>query len=220
MRKREAMSRRTFDELVSLIAKLRGEDGCPWDRAQDHVSLRRFVVEEAHEVVAAIDAEAWDALADELGDLLLQVLLHSRIAAEHERFTIDDVLEGLAAKLVRRHPHVFADAPGDLDSIRQSWRDVKRAENRRPIRLPTLLTAHKKVEEIRASGRSIAELAVAGGETNEEGRAGWILLEAIAMVLEMGQDPELALRQAMRGLDSGRDEAEGHNRCSTHSSTG
>lgn len=214
------MSRRTFDELVSLIAKLRGEDGCPWDRAQDHVSLRRFVVEEAHEVVAAIDAEAWDALADELGDLLLQVLLHSRIAAEHERFTIDDVLEGLAAKLVRRHPHVFADAPGDLDSIRQSWRDVKRAENRRPIRLPTLLTAHKKVEEIRASGRSIAELAVAGGETNEEGRAGWILLEAIAMVLEMGQDPELALRQAMRGLDSGRDEAEGHNRCSTHSSTG
>ena len=203
-----------------MIARLRGEDGCPWDRAQDHASLRRFVVEEAHEVVAAIDAEAWDALADELGDLLLQVLLHSQIATEQERFTIDDVLEGLAAKLVRRHPHVFADAPGDLETIRRTWREVKHAENRRPIALPTLLAARKKIEEINASGRLIGDLCVTSEEASDESRAGRVLLESIATVVKMDQDPELALQRAMRDLDSASDEAEGDEPCSMPSSTG
>ena len=101
--------------LVELLARLRDPvRGCPWDLAQDHASLRPYVVEEAHEVVAAIDARSPDALASELGDLLLQVLLHSRIAEEKGEFTLSDVMTKLADKLVRRHPHVFRDAPSDL----------------------------------------------------------------------------------------------------------
>ena len=214
------MSRRSFDDLVRLIAELRGEHGCPWDLAQDHVSLRRFVVEEAHELVAAIDAEAWDSLADELGDLLLQVLLHSRIADEQGRFTIDDVIAGLAAKLIRRHPHVFSDAPRDQESILRTWHAVKRTENRQPACLPTLIAARKKIEEAKAAGCSITDLRDSAMEETEEIRAGWMLLEAIATVIEQEQDPDLALRRVMRELDSGGDSQEGDERCSVHSSTG
>ncbi len=88
--------RRSFDDLVALIVRLRAEDGCPWDRAQDHCSLRPYVLEEAHEVIAAIDAEDPSALADELGDLLLQVLLHSQIASEAGTFLFDDVIAHLS----------------------------------------------------------------------------------------------------------------------------
>lgn len=226
------MARRSFEDVVALIAQLRGDQGCPWDRAQDHASLRRFAVEEAHELVAAIDAEAWDAVADELGDLLLQVLLHSRIAAEHGRFTLDDVIEGLAAKLVRRHPHVFSDAPRDLESIRRTWRTVKHTENREAACLPSLIAARKKIEEAAASGRPIGdrrtkigsktetETETEAGTQTQESRAGWMLLEAIAAVVGMGQDPELALQRAMRELDSGGGGREGAEPCSGPSSTG
>ncbi len=214
------MPRRSFDDLVELIAELRGDQGCPWDRAQDHVSLRRFAIEEAHELVAAIDAEAWDSVADELGDLLLQVLLHSQIAAEDGRFTIDDVIAGLAAKLIRRHPHVFSDAPADTKSIRRTWHEVKRSENRRVVTLPTLIAARKKVEEARASGRSIRDLHTTAAGGPQESRAGWMLLDAVAATVEMGEDPDLALRRALRELDSGSGASEGDTPCSAHSSIG
>ena len=133
--------RRTFPDLVKLIARLRAPDGCPWDRAQTHVSLRPYVLEEAHEVIAAIDQADPSSLADELGDLLLQVLLHAQIAAENGEFTIEDVIDGLVRKLVRRHPHVFAGGPSDLESINRTWDEVKRKEGRSKAQLPTLLTA-------------------------------------------------------------------------------
>ena len=214
------MPRRSFDDLVELVAELRGDQGCPWDRAQDHVSLRRFAVEEAHELVAAIDAEAWDLLEDELGDLLLQVLLHSQIAAEEERFTIDDVIAGLAAKLIRRHPHVFSDAPADEESIRRTWHAVKRSENRRAVTLPTLIAARKKVEEARAAGSSIRDLHTETENRTQESRAGWMLLDAVAAAVEMGEDPDLALRLAMRELDAAGGASEGDTPCNAHSSTG
>jgi len=94
--------RKTFSDLVALITELRAPDGCPWDRAQTHVSLRPYVLEEAHEVIAAIDQDDPSSLADELGDLLLQVLLHSQIASENGEFTIEDVIAGLACKLRSR----------------------------------------------------------------------------------------------------------------------
>jgi len=214
------MPRRSFGDLVELIAELRGDQGCPWDRAQDHVSLRRFAIEEAHELVAAIDAEAWDSVADELGDLLLQVLLHSQIAAEEQHFTIDDVIAGLAAKLIRRHPHVFSDAPADTESIRRTWHEVKRSENRRAVTLPTLIAARKKVEEARASGRSIRDLQTTAVDGPQESRAGWMLLDVVAAAVEMGEDPDLALRRVLRELDSGSGASEGDTPCSAHSSTG
>ena len=130
--------------LVELTARLRDPiHGCPWDLAQDHVSLRPYVVEEAHEVVAAIDARSPEALASELGDLLLQVLLHSRLAEETGEFTLHDVMAFLEEKLVRRHPHVFGDAPKDLGlgSIRAQWDETKAAEQQHKAVLPALLAA-------------------------------------------------------------------------------
>ncbi|GGJ08931.1 nucleoside triphosphate pyrophosphohydrolase [Alicyclobacillus cellulosilyticus] len=115
--------------VVDVVRRLRAPDGCPWDRKQTHQSLRPFVIEEAYEVADAIDRDNPDALAGELGDLLLQVLLHAQIAAETGDFTIRDVWERLADKLIRRHPHVFGDkrahTPEEVEGI---WQSVKAAE--------------------------------------------------------------------------------------------
>src|SRR6476620_9940251 len=106
MEKRRIMSK-SFDDLVQLMARLRAPDGCPWDRKQTHESLKPYLVEEAYEVLEAIDHEDPRRLREELGDLLLQILFHTQIAGEHERFSIADVIQSLSEKLIRRHPHVF-----------------------------------------------------------------------------------------------------------------
>ncbi len=180
--------------LVDLTAKLRDPvHGCPWDLAQDHVSLRPFVVEEAHEVVAAIDAGSSEALASELGDLLLQVLLHSRIAEETGDFTLHDVMASLEDKLVRRHPHVFADAPSDLASIHERWAEVKAGEPRHETVLPTLLVARKLVSRL-ADPSVLSALATS---EDSDVRAGAGLLAAIRRAWDSGSDPEIALTKAM-----------------------
>ena len=97
-----------IDQLTEIVAKLRGPGGCPWDREQTHATLRAGLLEEAHEVVAAIDNRDDANLREELGDLLLQSVFHAQLAAEEGRFTFDDVAREIATKLVRRHPHVFA----------------------------------------------------------------------------------------------------------------
>jgi XTP/dITP diphosphohydrolase/tetrapyrrole methylase family protein/MazG family protein len=104
------MEKYTYEQLVGIIAELRSEHGCPWDRAQTHESMIKCLREECEEVVTAIENKDDENLCEELGDVLLQVLFHSQIAAEEGRFTIADVVDGLAAKMIRRHPHVFGDA--------------------------------------------------------------------------------------------------------------
>lgn len=125
----ERRCRHPLDPLVDVMATLRGEGGCPWDREQDHKSLRRFLVEEAYEVIEAIDQEDDAALVEELGDLLLQVVFHSQIASETGRFDIDDVVRGITAKMIRRHPHVFAGehAP-DAETVLRNWDRIKQEE--------------------------------------------------------------------------------------------
>ena len=97
----------TYEELLSIVAELRSDHGCPWDKAQTHESMIKCLRDESEEVVQAIENKDDENLCEELGDVLLQVLMHSQIAAEEGRFTMADVVNGLAAKLVRRHPHVF-----------------------------------------------------------------------------------------------------------------
>lgn len=117
-------------DLVAIIHRLRAPDGCPWDRAQTHASLAPFALEEAREVMAAIADGRPDQLADELGDLLLQVLLHAEIGAESGAFDLRDVADRLAAKLIRRHPHVFGDqGPArDPQEVERRWAAVKAEE--------------------------------------------------------------------------------------------
>ena len=118
-----------FAELVAVMAALRGENGCPWDKEQTHESLRRYVLEEAYEVVDAIDAGNMRALQEELGDLLLQVVFHARIAEENGLFNADDVVRGLTEKLIRRHPHVFGqESAKDADDVLAIWQAVKAKE--------------------------------------------------------------------------------------------
>jgi len=120
-----------FEELVKVMARLRGEGGCPWDREQDHVSLKRYALEETYELMEAIDRDDSAAMQEELGDVLLQVLFHAQMAGESERFGIEGVMAGLKDKLVRRHPHVFGDANlHDAEAVLQNWERLKAQEKR------------------------------------------------------------------------------------------
>ena len=120
-----------FSRLVDLLATLRSPEGCPWDREQTHQSLKRNLLEEPYEVLDAIDQGNPDLLTEELGDVLLQILFHSQIASEAGQFAIDDVMEAIRGKLVRRHPHVFGDAQvKDARDVEANWEALKRQERR------------------------------------------------------------------------------------------
>jgi len=148
-----------FQKLMDLMAALRAPNGCPWDRKQTHESLKPYLLEETYEVLETIDQQDRTKLPEELGDVLLQVLFHSQIAAEAGAFTIDEVMEQLADKLIRRHPHVFPNGsndpiPANADQVLAKWEDIKRAERQAagrpesvldgvPQTLPALLRAYQ-----------------------------------------------------------------------------
>lgn len=120
---------RTFGKLREIIAKLRSPEGCPWDREQTHRSLRKYFIEETFEALEAIDEEDMDALRDELGDVLLQIMLHAQIAEEEGTFDISDVIAALSEKMVRRHPHVFGDVRADgVEDVLSNWQAIKAQE--------------------------------------------------------------------------------------------
>jgi tetrapyrrole methylase family protein/MazG family protein len=155
---RKTMSER-FHTLVELMAALRAPDGCPWDRKQTHESLKPYLLEETYEVLEILDRQDRKKLPEELGDVLLQVLFHSQIASEAGSFTIEAVLEQLADKLIRRHPHVFKNGssdtiPTNADQVVMRWEDIKRTERQAsgrpdsvlggvPQTLPALLRAYQ-----------------------------------------------------------------------------
>jgi len=125
------MENNYFDKLVELMARLRGPDGCPWDRDQTRESLKPMLIEEAHEVLDALDSENPDDLCEELGDLLFQVIFHCRIAEEKGEFDAHEVCRRIYEKMIRRHPHVFGDAQiKDTRELLRNWEDIKAAEKR------------------------------------------------------------------------------------------
>ncbi len=206
-------------DLVAVMDRLRSPGGCPWDAQQTHVSLVPYLLEEAHEAVEAIESGDRAHLREELGDVLLQVAFHARVGEEHptDPFDIDDVAAGIVAKLVRRHPHVFAGGPdGELadaagvEAVEASWETIKAAEKTAsgvtpglldgiPDSMPSLARATKIVQRVRRSGREDAlEAALPqGGETPVES-AGRELLALVARWQQQGVDPEAALRGALR----------------------
>jgi tetrapyrrole methylase family protein/MazG family protein len=120
-----------FEKLVGIITRLRGSDGCPWDKQQTHSSLREFLLEESYEVLQALDEEDAQKLCGELGDLLLQILLHSQIASENNEFRLEDVLHNISTKLVRRHPHVFGNTQvSSAEEVSHNWEDIKKSERK------------------------------------------------------------------------------------------
>lgn len=129
MSKRELKDSYTFEELREIIADLRSEDGCPWDRAQTFDSLKKCLADETQEVFEAVDSGDRENLCEELGDVLLQVVINSRIAEEEGSFTLDDVINGICRKMIRRHPHVFGEAKASTpEEALGLWKEIKRRE--------------------------------------------------------------------------------------------
>jgi tetrapyrrole methylase family protein/MazG family protein len=211
---------RTFDGLREIVRRLRAPDGCPWDRKQTHESLRRYLLEETYEALDALDGgDAWK-LREELGDVLLQIMLHAQMASESGEFTIDDVIEGIATKLLRRHPHVFGETKVETaEQVVLKWEAIKSEERGGeslledvPLALPALAYSQALQERAVAAGfewprvedvldkltEEARELAEA--ETLDEKREelGDTLFVLVSLARKLGLDAEESLRLASR----------------------
>jgi MazG family protein len=207
-------------DLVKVMERLRAPGGCPWDREQTHQTLARHLLEETHELLDAIDGGDTDAIRDELGDLLLQVVFHAQIAADEERWDVDDVARRLVEKLVHRHPHVFGDVEvSGADEVLTNWERLKAEEagarggvdEEIPATLPALARAAKVQRRAAGAGfdlrskesalakvqEELAELGAAAPERVEE-ELGDVLFAVAAFGRQVGLDPETALRKAVR----------------------
>lgn len=183
--------RKTFEDLLALMHRLRSPGGCPWDAEQTHQSLRPYLLEEAYEVLDALDSGSDEEFRDELGDLLLQVVFHAELANEREAFDISDIITGLHDKLVRRHPHVFGDVDvNDAAEVKRNWARIKseeRAEKARrlgkstdepvdpagaldgvPRALPSLLRAHRLGQKAASIGLDWPDAAAVRCKVDEE----------------------------------------------------
>lgn len=207
-----------FAELVRIIGILRAPDGCPWDREQTHASLAPHLIEEAYEGAAVAESGDDAALADELGDVLLQVVLHAQIGAEDGTFTIDDVIANIIAKIRRRHPHIFGTVSAETtDEVIRNWDAIKREEKPQhgvlgevPEALPSLMQAQKISRRAAGVGfewedidgvwakvhEEIDELKATGSGTPEaEDELGDLLFTVVNVARKMGIDAEAALRR-------------------------
>lgn len=208
----------TFDDLCTIMAILRSEGGCPWDREQTHRSIRQNFIEETYEVIEAIDTEDPKLLREELGDVLLQVVFHARMEEEIGRFSIDDVANDICAKLIHRHPHIFGSVQADTtDQVLANWEAIKADEKARatvsdklraiPPMLPALMRAEKvgkKSNLDAADGAADADAALASltaaaqalavaDEADRERRLGELLFAAVTAGRKMGLEAEVAL---------------------------
>ncbi|HET7802569.1 MAG TPA: MazG family protein [Humibacillus xanthopallidus] len=193
-------------DVVAVMDRLRSPGGCPWDAEQTHASLVPYLLEEAHEAIEAIESGDPAHMQEELGDLLLQIAFQARVAQEHptEPFDIDDVAGELVEKLVRRHPHVFADVEADTpDAVAANWDAIKSQEKQHrthpvegvPVSLPALARAEKYVGRLDKAGRSdLVDAAVAPGDLGAR------LLQLVREARAEGVDAEAALRETLRAL--------------------
>jgi len=207
-----------FARLVEIMQRLRAPGGCPWDREQTFDTIKPYLLEETYEVLDSIDARDWDGLADELGDLMLQPVFFAQMAAEEGRFDIADALHAINSKLVRRHPHVFADGDAKTpDDVKRKWDEIKAEEKPRPkgllAEVPRSFPALVEAQQIssRAAGagfdwpnveqvfdklrEELAELRAAKSQGDVEGEIGDLLFVVVNIARFMKVDPEQALRK-------------------------
>jgi MazG family protein len=210
-----------FNQLVEIMARLRAPDGCPWDREQTFDTIKPYLLEETYEVLQAIDDRDWKELADELGDLLLQVVFFSQMAAEAGHFNVNDAIEAICSKLIRRHPHVFGDGDAKTsDEVLKKWDEIKATEKVRPKgllagiprALPALVEGDKIARKAAGAGfdwpaiepvfeklrEELDELDHArktGSQEDIEGEIGDLLFVVVNIARFLKVDPEQALRK-------------------------
>jgi len=215
-----------FEQLVQVMAALRGPKGCPWDKAQTHESIKRNTIEEAYEVASAIEESNYEKLKEELGDLLLQVIFHSQMASEANRFNIADVVRDLVGKLIERHPHVFGERRVETpEQALAQWESIKASEHQKAgslmdglaWALPSLMLAHHAQKRAAQVGfdwndpipalqklkEEISEVeSVLRNERENkaklEDEIGDLLFAAVNVARLSGVDAEMALRKATR----------------------
>jgi len=208
-----------FATLVAIIARLRAPDGCPWDRKQTHASLRKNLLEECYEVLEALDEGNPDRLCDELGDLLMQVVLHTQIATEAGEFEVGDVISSINAKLVHRHPHIFSSLKvKDADEVAHNWEVLKQAERATdtsmlegvPKQMPALAYSQQIQHRVAQVGfdwedingvidklaEEVSEFKQADSQEQKEMEFGDLLFTLANIARRLGIDLEAALRQA------------------------
>lgn len=208
-----------FATLRDIIARLRGPDGCPWDRQQSHASLRVSMLEECYEVLAALDSGDAAELCEELGDLIMQIVFHAQIAAEAGDFELADVLQQINTKLVKRHPHIFGVASvKDAGEVAHNWEIIKRDERQEgasmldsvPVNLPALAFSQSVQRRVAEAGfdwedidgvieKLVEEVAEFKQSASDEDRAreyGDLLFTLVNFARRLGIDSEAALREA------------------------
>jgi XTP/dITP diphosphohydrolase/ATP diphosphatase len=157
-------------EAIAIMARLRGPDGCPWDREQTFDSIKRHTLEETYEVFDAIERRAWPDLKDELGDLLLQVLFYAQMASEAGYFTLQDVAANLNAKLIRRHPHIFAGAEvTDSDAVLRNWEQIKQSEKNASTSPPSSALQASMLDDIPRTMPAVLEASKLGSRAAKVG---------------------------------------------------
>jgi len=214
----------SFEQFQEVIAHLRAPEGCPWDRKQTHLSLRKYLLEEAFEVLEALDAEDADALVEELGDLLLQIVLHAQIATDDGEFRMADILQSINAKMIRRHPHVWGDVNAENpEAVVKNWDALKKQEQEAgskpkreslldgvPKGLPALLQAHEYQDKAARVGfdwwqidtvidkvrEEFDEVLSAGDDAHRAEEMGDLLFVIVNWARWLKIEPETALREA------------------------
>lgn len=207
-----------FERLAALMARLRSPDGCPWDLEQTQKTLARHLLEEAYETVDAINVEDWEHVAEELGDLLLQVVFQSRIAEEEGRFDLGDVIAGISDKLERRHPHIFGSGVADTaEEVHRNWERIKTEEEGKDTGMtvqpgiPSVMAAQKiqgsaaragfdwgnPLEVIDKLEEEIEELrdSLGGPRERAADEIGDLLFTVVNLARHLGVEPEQALRR-------------------------
>lgn len=211
----------TFTDLLEVMARLRSRHGCPWDKEQTHESLKRYLIEEGYEVLDAIDTGDMEALADELGDVLLQVVFHARIAEQQGEFDISDVTTAICRKMIARHPHIFGDVVANTpEVVLSNWEQIKKEERGQqtqtdvlqniPRSMPALMRSGKVQHKAAHVGFDFTEAAQAVDKLREEidevanaqspdelaDECGDLLFAAVNVVRLYGVEPEMALQKA------------------------
>lgn len=220
-----------FNSLVEIVKHLRGPDGCPWDKEQTNNSLTQYAIEEAHELAEAIDRGQDAEIVEELGDLLLQVLLHSEIGRQEKKFELQDVIKGISEKMIRRHPHVFADSKvKDSTEVLAKWAEIKSSEKQTtgdsdqnpfqsiPVHIPALIRAQKvgaktvrynfdweNIEDVVAKvDEELAELKEAIAHKSKEDQQeelGDLLFSIVQLARHLNFDAEQSLRKTNKKFE-------------------